>query len=306
MTKELPAHNRSRRGQGRARGAVRSILIVSACLFVGLGMRSLPRAVHAQEHTTYRFGYSSSQNPAILIDRMSPLLEILSDALDAEIEFVHKSSFSEMQQAYINQEIDFGIINAYSFLRILPYDSVLPVAARVIEGSKEYRTYFFTRADSAIASIPDLLNRKIVLGDPYSTSSYLIPHHFFRRYGIHPDTDFAKTIIITKQDSLIVAVLNRTADAGACASFIFNDQPHAIRSRLRVFDMSQPFPLGPFIANKNLPDDTITTIRDVLLALNEHPEGRAALEEAGMEGFEPVDAADYQPLLDIVEELSLN
>jgi phosphonate transport system substrate-binding protein len=254
--------------------------------------------------TAYRFGFASSQNPAIVIDAMGPLIAILADELDARVDFVQKASFSEMQRAFISQEIDFGIINAYSFLRIMPFDAVVPVAARVIEGSKEYQTFFFTRDDSDIHSIEDLQRRTVALGDPYSTSSFLIPHFLFRRQGIDPDADFLETMIITKQDSLILAVLNRTADAGASASFIYRDQPEEITSRLRVFQVSDPFPLGPFVVNRNLDADIIERIQQVLLSLPDSPEGRDALDAAGIEGFDTVDVNDYQPLMTIVGEVS--
>ncbi|OQY32551.1 MAG: hypothetical protein B6241_10745 [Spirochaetaceae bacterium 4572_59] len=263
-------------------------------------------SAEARERQTYRFGYSSSQNAEILISRMSPMISIMSKALDTNIEFIHKKTFSEMQKAYINQEIDFGIINAYSYLRILPYNSVLPIAARIIENSREYRSYFFSRKDSGIFSIKDLKGMVVALGDPYSTSSYLIPHSIFQKEGIFPDEDFEKTIIISKHDSLILSVLNRTADAGVSASFIFNGQPEEIRSDLRVFSVSDPFLLGPFVANKNLDDQVIATLKEVLFGLKESPEGRAALKSAGFEGFVEVDADAYQPLLEIKESLNLN
>ncbi len=275
-------------------------------LFVLLLLLSVSPSEATENTPIYRFGYSSSQNPEILIARMSPMLNIISEALDADIAFVHKKTYSEMQKAYINQEIDFGIINAYSFLRILPYDSVVPIAARVIENSREYRSYFFTRKDSEIISFKDMPGKVIALGDPYSTSSYLIPHFIFKKEGLYPDLDFDKTIIISKQDSLILAVLNRTVDVGVAASFIFNEQPEAVRTRLQVFSMSDPFPLGPFIANKNLDKKIISTLKEVLLTLKDTDDGRFALESAGIEGFEEVDAEAYNRLLDIQASLNLN
>jgi len=267
----------------------------------------LQTGLYSQEgRMILRFGYSSSENPAVLIERMTPLMNILAESLDADIEFVHKKTFSEMQKAYINQEIDFGIINAYSLIRILPYDSVLPIASRKIEDSKDYRTYFFARTDSGIETLNDLKGKIVALGDPYSTSSYLIPHSMFRSIGLHPDTDFLKTIIISKQDSLIVAVLNRTADAGVSASFIYNELPDEIKSKLNVFATSDPFPLGPFIVNKNLPADTIEKIRMTLFSLTDSERGRYALEMAEIEDFDEVDVKEYESLKDIVDSLNFN
>lgn len=259
-----------------------------------------------QERQTYRFGYSSSQNPEILIKRMAPMMNIISRVLDSDIEFVHKKTFSEMQKAYVNQEIDFGIINAYSFIRILSYDAVIPVAARRIDNSEKYQSYFFARKDSGIASFENLKGKVVALGDPYSTSSYLIPQNLFRASGVIPELDFSKTIIISKQDSLILSVLNRTADAGACASFIFNEQSEEIKSGLHVFEQSEPFPLGPFVANKNLDHEIINKLKDVLFSLSETVEGKRALDSAEIEGFVPVHISSYNGLIEIMKSLNIN
>lgn len=265
-----------------------------------------PILIFADDLKVLRFGYSSSQNPEVLIEQMTPLMKILSEQLGVNIEFVHKKTFSEMQKAYINQEIDFGIINAYSFLRILPYDSVEPIAARKIGDSKQYSSFFFTRKDSSIRKMEDLKGKIVALGDPYSTSSYLIPNYIFRQEGIHPETDFAETVIISKQDSLIFAVLNRTADAGVCASFIYNELPENVKSSLYVFKISSPFPLGPFIVNKSLDRKLITKIQSVLFTLQDSEAGKMALISAGIDGFEPVFLEDYQPLLELKDSMDLN
>jgi len=273
-------------------------------LFLCIASSVLP--LSADTRSTYSFGYSSSQSGEMLIRRMKPMMNVLSEALDADIEFIHKQTFSEMQKAFINQEIDFGILNAYSYIRILPYDKVIPIGARVIENSRDYQSYFFARKDSGISGIADLTGKVVALGDPYSTSSYLIPHYVFRRQGIDVQNDFEEMIIISKQDSLILSVLNRTADVGVSASFIYNEQPPAVREHLKVFYVSSPFPLGPFIVNSNIDQAIIDKLTEALLTMDETPEGRAALESAGFEGFEKFDADAYLPLLEIKEILNLN
>jgi phosphonate transport system substrate-binding protein len=263
-------------------------------------------SLQAESRPTYRFGYSSSQSGEMLIRRMTPMMNLLSEALDADIEFIQKQTFSEMQKAFINHEIDFGILNSYSYLRVLPYESIKPIASRIIEDSSEYQSYFFARKDSGIKSIEDLKGKVVALGDPYSTSSYLIPHLIFEQHGINPKTDFRETIIINKQDSLILSVLNRTADVGVSASFIFNEQPESVRESLSVFLVSESFPLGPFIVNSNINTGTIDKLKNTLLSLDETEEGRYALESAGFEGFTEVDADAYLPLLEIKDSLNLN
>ncbi len=147
-----------------------------------------------------------------------------------------------------------------------------------------------------------LKDKSFAFGDPYSTSSFLVPMHQLHEAGINPENYFRKTIIIPKQDSIIFSVLNRTVDAGAVASFIFKEQEPELKDKFRVIYRSRNFPLGPFVVNTEVGQDVIDKTRHFLLNLDKTEEGRLALNEADLDPFAEVKKSDYDWLRHIAEK----
>lgn len=57
-----------------------------------------------------------------------------------------------------------------------------------------------------------------------------------------------------------------------------------------------PLPAPPCVVSRSLPAAVKERLRAAMVALHEHPAGRAALEPGGLLGFAPVSDADYEPV----------
>ncbi len=240
-----------------------------------------------------KFGHAYGENSAVIFNKYAPLIHLLSAELNRKIVFVLTNTYEEMQIGYLNNEIDMGIINAYSFINIMDSPELVPIAARVKENNKNYTSLFIVRKDSRIKSIGDLKNRTFAFGDPYSTSSFLVPMYHLNRFNIKPEKYFSKTVVIPKQDSIIYSVLNKTVDGGAVASFIFNEQEKDLKNKFRIIFESDPFPLGPFVVNTSIGNDIMEKTRNFLLNLADSEEGKKALSQADLDPFTYVEKSDY-------------
>ena len=207
-----------------------------------------------------------------------------------------------MQKGYLNKEIDMGIINAYSFIKIIDTPYLMPVAARVKENNKSYRSLFIVKKERSIHSVKDLESKSFAFGDPYSTSSFLVPMYQLNEAGLEPADHFNRILIIPKQDSIIYSVLNRTVDGGAVASFIFNEQKRELKEKFRVIYKSPLFPLGPFVVNTEIGQELIDKTKDFLLNLENSEEGRDALLQADLDPFAEVKKSDYDWLRQIADK----
>lgn len=255
-----------------------------------------------KQPATIKFGHASGETSSIIRKKYSLLLSLMSESLECEINFIHKKTYEEVQKAFIDREIDMGILNAFSFINVMNTPGLVPVASRVKENSKNYKSYFIVRNDSHIKKLSDLKGSVFAFQDIYSTSAYLVPRYHLKENNIDPERDFGRVVHIPKQDSVIFAVLNRTIDAGAVASFIFNEQNESIKSRIRVFEESLPFPLGPFVANASIGEETIEKTRKFLFNLEKTEVGRAALSLAELDSFTEIDISDYDYLVKIIND----
>jgi ABC-type phosphate/phosphonate transport system substrate-binding protein len=57
-----------------------------------------------------------------------------------------------------------------------------------------------------------------------------------------------------------------------------------------------PLPAPPCVVSRTLPAIIKESLRAAMVALPEHPPGRAALQAGGLLGFAPVSDADYEPI----------
>ncbi len=270
-----------------------AIILITLCSF----------SLAAEENRkVIKFGHAYGENSAVIFKKYAPLIHLLSRELDRKILFVLTNTYEEMQEGYLNKEIDMGIINAYSFIKIIDTPHLIPIAARVKENNKNYKSLFIVKKESGIHSIKDLEGKSFAFGDPFSTSSFLVPMHQLDKAGIKPLQYFSKTLIISKQDSIIYSVLNRTVDGGAIASFIFNEQESELKEKFRIIYESPPFPLGPFVVNTDIGEELIEKTKHFLLNLENSEEGRDALIQADLDPFAEVKKSDYDWLKSIASE----
>ena len=242
---------------------------------------------------TLHFGYATGEDPVAIFDKYTPLIHVLQERLDRKVVFVQKRSYRQMQEAFLDGEVDFGILNAFSYVVVSKTHRVIPIAARVVAGRKTYQSYIIVRKGGTIHTLRDLIGKTFAYSDPYSTSSYLVPRLLLRSRGVDPNRDFRETRFIRKQDSIFYAILNRSVDAGACASFIFNEFSRNITSRLAILARSKPFPLGPFVVRSGLDPKVVAKLQKILLSLDQSQQGRYALRSAEIDRFAPVNDNDY-------------
>ncbi len=248
------------------------------------------------EQNILRFGHATGENPAIIFGKYSKLLDYLSQKLNRKVIFIQQKTYEDTQEAFLNGAIDMGILNAFSYINVSGSNKIIPIAARVKRNSRTYQTFIIVRRNSNIRSYKDLVGKKFAFGDPFSTSSNLMPRILLFQHGIDPKRDFKKVYIIKKQDSIIFAILNKTVDAGAIASFIFNEYDPEVTKRLKIIAKSIKFPLGPFVARKSLGKNLIKRITTILLNMDKNKKGLEALHQAELDRFEPVSDNDYNTI----------
>ncbi|MCK5153576.1 MAG: phosphate/phosphite/phosphonate ABC transporter substrate-binding protein [Spirochaetales bacterium] len=245
------------------------------------------------------FGYSSGENIVSIINKFTPMMNYISEKTGMKVNFIRTISYSETQEAFTNGVLDMGILNTVSFLAMENRDVVVAIAERLKKGINTYNSFIVTRRDSPIEALYDLQGKIFAFGDPDSTSATLMPRHLLLESGLDIDRDLKQFIYFQKQDSILYAILNRTVDAGAVASFIFEESDPELKDLLKIVVKSKPMPLGPFVVSKNLDADLIDNLIEILLSMNQSPEGVKALKKADLEGFTVFKDDDYDSLREL-------
>jgi len=150
-------------------------------------------------------------------------------------------------------------------------------------GSPSYNGQIFTRADSGIESLADLVDKTFCRSDPLSTSSWIIPSLELKGAGVDPDTGLAEVVDAGSHDAAVAGVYNGDCDAGAsfvdARTTIEEDYPD-VMDVIKIIYVTGDIPNDGVQYAPSTPRELRDQINDALLAIADTEEGVAALETA--------------------------
>ncbi|MGB3390102.1 MAG: phosphonate ABC transporter substrate-binding protein [Pseudaminobacter sp.] len=185
------------------------------------------------------------------------------------------------------------------------------VFAQTVPSSGEpgYYSLVLAPKDSKLSSVEDLLkcdqSLNFGLGDPNSTSGYLVPMTFvFSANKIDPKTCF-KNVTNANHETNAMAVANGQVDAAANntenLALIEKNQPAAFE-KIKVIWKSPLIPSDPLVWRKDLSEETKAKIKDFFLTYGtDKSKGDVANEKEVLAGLEwaPFRASTDDQLLPI-------
>jgi phosphonate transport system substrate-binding protein len=175
------------------------------------------------------------------------------------------------------------------------------------DGTLGYYSMISVHKDGPYKTLEDVLknskNINFGIGDPNSTSGYLVPSYYvFAQNHIDPKTAF-KTIRGANHESNILAVANKQVDASVHSSDTLDRikarQPEMAR-QLRQVWQSPLIAADPMVWRKDLPPEMKKKIKDFLLAYGQTgPEvarEKAQLAKLTFGGFKESSNAQLKPI----------
>jgi len=278
------------------RGAARRAAVCLLLLLLGA-------ARPAAGGVPIRFGYPAIEDPTVTLGKYQPLLDAMAAAIGRPVSLILRDSYAEVVHDFEKGEVDVGILNAFSYVELAPRAQLAPLARRVRAGRDTYQSYLVVRAGAEITRYQALRGRVIAFPDSRSTTGYLLPRLMLRRHHLEPTRDFARVLFVGRHDSTALAVANATADAGALASYIYEELEPVVQGKLAILDRSEPIPLGPVVARTSLGGPLLERIRRFFVTLGESPAGRTILRDARLSGFTGAADPDYAPIRSLARQL---
>lgn len=156
----------------------------------------------------------------------------------------------------------------------------------VTKGYQKYTASFLVNADSSLTSLADLKGRKLGAPDEDSITSWMV------RATMRDALGDAKAVAYTYtryQDAVPFFVENRLTDSGATAA---NALVKAWQAKGgKILAQSKAVPIKHIVASPNLSAADIEKVRDYLVGLDTHDDGKKKLEPTKYSGFEKFDEA---------------
>lgn len=269
-------------------------VLVGLALALGLGRAAL--AAEA-DPAVLKVALLPDENASELIKRNQPLKDYLENQLGKKIELIVTTEYSSMIEAMRFGRIDIAYFGPLSYVIAKSKADIEPFAAMVEGGKSTYRSILIANEKSGINAIVDIRSKKMVFGDPASTSSHLIPKAMLEEAGLLPDRDYQQNFV-GAHDAVAANVANGNADAGGLAEFIWNSLlERKVIDAIKVRD----YPQFPWTMRSDLNPNLKDKIRNAFLTLKDP----AVLKNFKAEGFAPIADKDYDVIRELAKALNL-
>jgi phosphonate transport system substrate-binding protein len=265
---------------------------------------------------TINFGIISTESQQNLKATWEPLLADLNKQTGLDVKPFFASDYAGIIEGMRFNKVQVAWYGNKSAMEAVDRaDGEVFVQSVAKNGDPGYWSVIIVPKDSPIQTVDELLTcdstKSFGLGDPNSTSGYLVPMTFvFGARGIDPKTCF-KTVTNANHETNAMAVAMKQVDAAANntenMALIKQNKPDAF-ANIREIWRSPLIPSDPIVWRKDLPEETKTKLRDFFLAYGTSAsKGDVAHEQAVLAALKwaPFKASTDKQLLPIrVMELS--
>ncbi|HMM63000.1 MAG TPA: phosphonate ABC transporter substrate-binding protein [Mesorhizobium sp.] len=241
------------------------------------------------------FGIISTESQQNLKSKWEPLLQDMSKATGLDIKPFFASDYAGVIEGMRFGKVQLAWYGNKSAMEAVDRADGEVFAQSVdVSGNPGYWSVVLAPKDSPLNSVEDLLkcdkSLNFGLGDPNSTSGFLVPTTFiFSAHGVDPKACF-KNVTNANHETNAMAVANGQLDAAANntenLALIEKNAPDAF-AKVKVIWKSPLIPSDPLVWRKDLPEETKAKIKDFVLTYGtDKSKGDAAKEKEVLAGLE--------------------
>lgn len=232
-----------------------------------------------------------SDEPAEKVKLFQPLADYLAANLSEfgvqEGRVVIAASLEEMAELLRSGVVDIYFDSAYPTIIVSDLSGSDAILRRWKQGFAEYRSVYFTRRDSGIESVDDLLGKMIAFEEPFSTSGFVLPAGTLRQEGFKltrydsPTDDVAPGEIgytfSSEDENTLEWVVRGLVDAGATSNLDYAELPAEIKDQLVIIGETIAMPRQMVSVRPGLDPELVDKMKGLLMGLEESDEGREIL-----------------------------
>ncbi|BBB58587.1 phosphonate ABC transporter substrate-binding protein [Undibacterium sp. KW1] len=278
-------------------------------LTLGLVMAATASAVMAEDTVkTLNFGIISTESSQNLKQDWQPVLDDMGKKLGIKINAFFAPDYAGVIEGMRFNKVQFAWVGNKSAIEAVDRANSEVFAQTVnADGTLGYYSMISVHKDSPYQTVEDVLknakNLNFGIGDPNSTSGFLVPSYYvFAQNNVNPKTAF-KTVRGANHETNILAVANKQVDAAVHSSDVLDRikarQPETA-SQLRQIWKSPLIAADPLVWRKDLPADMKAKIKDFFINYGKTgPDAareKAQLAKLTLGGFQDSSNAQLKPI----------
>ena len=226
------------------------------------------------------------------------LIEALERETGFSFQWTGSKTYDDVIQKIGTRQADIGYVGAFAYVEARERYGVKLIARTYGKNKREsYYSMIIARGDANIHSLEDLKGKSFVFNDPKSTSGYLFPRVGLHKAGLKL-ADFSEVRHVTRHANSLLAVYNSHVAAGAISSTA-KEKVNIDFNQIKILWQSAPIYRGPWIVNKDLPDEQFDRIQKALLKISRYPDAERIFKDLGTKGFIKGNDRDYDNIREV-------
>lgn len=254
-----------------------------------------------------------AQDVLTLVEQGKVLQKYLSSELGLEFRIEVPASYVAVVEAMGSKRADVAILNTLGYVLASEKYGAEAKLKLINRGRDSYSGQIIVHADSGIKDVSQLNGKRFAFVDPASTSGYLLPSRLFKKENVK----LKDTIFAGKHDSVVLAVYQKTVDAGATfytppdddgtpkdARWILRTQHPDVYDKVKILQLTEAIPNDPVVFRKEMPEELKLKIVEALKKYIKTPDGaKVMMDLYHITDFKEATDADYEPVRGYLKEL---
>jgi phosphonate transport system substrate-binding protein len=233
------------------------VMMVVACVVPGTASAEI------------KLGVLPRLSPQELMTMFGPLAEYLSKETGEKVTLVIPKDFEAYKAAVKAGQVDLGFSNPIIYVQLKKETALEPLALSAEpKAGARFRGIIIARKDSGIEKVQDLKGKKLIFVDKDSAGGYIFQMLALSKAGLNVEKDFTTLPFAKKHDNVVMAVFNKTADAGGIREDDLDKLKDKVDlSQIKIVGYSDYFPNWPMYATSKLDKGDADKVKAALLKL---------------------------------------
>lgn len=260
----------------------------------------------AEEEKRLRVSVAGMESPSGTYAGYSQLFGELAHRVGAEVDFVQRRTYSEVNELLLTGELDAALLCTGGYLELLRRDpnAVELVGIPIIGHANTYQSLIIVPKENRAQSLQQLAGARFAFTDELSLTGRAWVVHELRTRGQTPERFFSEVTYTRSHDRSVAAVARGVVDGAAVHSIVFQhllERDPTLLERVRVIQRSPGFGMTPVVVSRRLPEAQRARLREVLLGLAGDPQGARLLAPLRIERFAPAPAGLFDSAYEVVQ-----
>lgn len=262
--------------------SIRKILI--------LLLLSSPLAVAAETvpppQPSLSFGIVPQQTPSQLLLAWAPILSYLEQQTGIHFIFRTAPDIPSFEQRTAAGEYDFAYMNPYHFVVFNKGEHGYQAVAKARDS--RLQGIIVVRKDSQVQRLDELAGGTLAFPAPAAFAASLVPQAHLKAEKIPFTPRY-----VSSHDSVYQTVAAGLFPAGGGVERTFMATSANVRDQLRVLWTTPAYTPHAIAARSSLDPRLVSQVQQALSRLEQDPQGRLALQQLKITGFEPAQNTDW-------------